>query len=194
MNKNKILKQKQYYEGYNRFVVYDIQIPSLKPQKKAIDLYNREVMHCKDSVLVLLYIPKADSFIFCQQFRPGVFFNGTDENPYLLECVAGSVDKSIKREEIALQEVWEEAGLKVSSIELIIEAFVSPGITTEKTFIYYAAVDQLPPSQFGGIEQSGEDILLHVIERKKVYQMMDNMELKDVKTLLALNWFRRMFG
>ncbi|QBR84180.1 NUDIX domain-containing protein [Legionella israelensis] len=194
MKKGRILEATQYYEGFNQFSVYNIEAPSLNPQKNYIHLNKREILHCSDSVIVLIYASEIDSFVFCQQFRSGIFFNPSEDDPFPLECVAGSIEINHSPEETAYQEVREEAGLEVGHLREIMVAYTSPGIITEKTHIFYATVKEVPQSQLGGLESEGEEILTHVIKREDVYQMMDNMKINDVKTLLALNWFRREFG
>ncbi|KTD21441.1 NUDIX domain-containing protein [Legionella israelensis] len=194
MKKGRILEATQYYEGFNQFSVYNIEAPSLNPQKNYIHLNKREILHCSDSVIVLIYASEIDSFVFCQQFRSGIFFNPSEDDPFPLECVAGSIEKNHSPEETAYQEVREEAGLEVGHLREIMVAYTSPGIITEKTHIFYVTVKEVPQSQLGGLESEGEEILTHVIKREDVYQMMDNMKINDVKTLLALNWFRREFS
>ncbi|QDP72716.1 NUDIX domain-containing protein [Legionella israelensis] len=194
MKKGRILEATQYYEGFNQFSVYNIEAPSLNPQKNYIHLNKREILHCSDSVIVLIYASEIDSFVFCQQFRSGIFFNPSEDDPFPLECVAGSIEKNHSPEETAYQEAREEAGLEVGHLREIMVAYTSPGIITEKTHIFYATAKEVPQSQLGGLESEGEEILTHVIKREDVYQMMDNMKINDVKTLLALNWFRREFS
>lgn len=189
-----IINEAHCYKGFNQFSVYDFKVPSLNPEKEFIEMNKREVLHCPDSVIVLIYSPSSDSLLFCQQFRAGVYLNKADDTPYPLECVAGSVDSNKTPEDIAREEVREEAGLEADGLELVCKAYASPGITTEKTHIFFARINDLPQRQLGGIPESGEEILTHVIKRVKVFQMMDNMEFNDVKTLLALNWFRCKAG
>lgn len=194
MKKSRVLKTTPYYNGFNRFSVYDIEAPSLNPDKDHIHLHTREILHCSDSVSVLIYAPQIDSFVFCQQFRSGIFFNPSQDDPFPLECVAGSIGENQSAEDTARQEVLEEAGLEVEHLQEVMLAYTSPGIITEKTHIFYTEIKEIPHAQLGGLESEGEEILTHVIQREKVYQMMDDMNINDVKTLLALNWFRCKFG
>lgn len=194
MKKARILEATQYYKGFNQFSVYNIEAPSLNPQNEHLYLKNREILHCSDSVIVLIYAFKIDSFVFCQQFRPGIFFNPSEDDPFPLECVAGSIEKDHSPEKTAQREVYEEAGLEVKDLRKIIEAYTSPGNITEKTHIFYARIEEVPQSQLGGLESEGEEILTHIIKRKEVYRMMDDMKINDLKTLMALNWFRFNFN
>lgn len=188
------LKEKDYYKGFNQFSVYDFKVPSFDENKEFIMMKNREVLHCHDSVMVLIYAQAIDSLIFCQQFRPGIYCHKGKDSPYPLECVAGSIDEEKRPDEIARQEALEEAGVELDELELILTAFGSPGVTTEKTHIYLGKVKGAPQSQIAGLLDHGEEILSHVITRERVFEMMDNMEFLDVKTLLALNWFRWKFA
>ena len=186
--KAKILSQEKIYKGYLQFNKYDLEIPSLDSNKESLSFKNREIVHSSDSVLILIYAPLSDSFVFCQQFREGVFFNRSQDDPFILECVAGTIEKNAKPEETARREVYEETGLKVESLKPIAIAYKSPGILTEKMYSYYAEIEGKPESGFYGIED--EEILTQIIERKTVYQLMDEMKINDSATLVALNWFR----
>lgn len=95
---------------------------------------------------------------------------------------------------MAKQEAMEEANIQLKNIQLICTAYVSPGATTEKTWIYYAEASETPEPFHGGIKEESEDILTQIIPRKKVFEMMDEGAINDLKTLMALNWYWRKFN
>lgn len=120
------------------------------------------------------------------------FFNAGDDDPFILECVSGTIDEGKKPEETAKEEVFEEAGLTIDTVKLIACIYKSPGLTTEKTYIYYAEVDGTPESGLHGVND--EEILTHIIPRKKVFELLDELKIMDGATLVALNWFRAVRG
>jgi len=192
MSEIKIKKHSEIYRGYNLYSKYNIEVPSFKTNQDYIALNNREILETTDAVHILIYSKAIDSFVFCQQFRCGAFLNNQNEDPFLLECIAGAIDPGDTPVQSAIKEVKEEAGLTIDTLTMIIEGFSSPGVMTEKAYIFFATVVEKPTSIIGGLECESEEILTHVIDRKTTYQMMDQNQFKDCKTLLALYWFRNV--
>ncbi len=190
MSDIKTLKQNILYQGYNQYTICDFKIPSYKETPGFIILSNREVLKTKNAIHVLIYSKEIDSFVFCQQFRSGAFLNDQSKDPFLIECIAGTIEPDETPEESAIKEVKEEAGLTVDKLDFIFTGYSSPGIMTEKSYLYCATVIETPTPIIGGLASEGEDILTHVISRKSAYQMMDSNGFADCKTMLALTWFR----
>ena len=186
----KVLAKKILYEGFNNVYACELEVPSLDPKKNYNRSFKREVIQCSDAVFVLIYAPCCDSFVFCQEFRAGVFFNKNDDDPFIFECVAGMIDRDHLPEEIARAEVYEEAGLTAGKLQLIAKAYSSPGRMTEKVYFFYTEVAGTPQSGLFGLETENEDIATHIIKRTDAYKMMDELKIMDSMTLLALNWFR----
>ncbi|STX28953.1 NUDIX hydrolase [Legionella beliardensis] len=188
MNKKvKIINQQTLHDGYLKISKLSLKVPSLSSQKDYIAINDREVINTNDSVSVLLYVPAKDSFILCQQFRVGVFLNKIEDDCFTLECVAGNIDKAECPKKAAYREVKEETGIEIKDIQLIATVYKSPGLLTEKNYLFYAEVNELPSCKLHGVDD--EEIMTHVIKREKVYQLMDGMQLIDAATVLALNWF-----
>ena len=193
MNKKIKIKIKEaIYKGFLQLYKYDLEIPSFDEKKDPIASKKREILQTFDSILVLIYAPEMDSFVLCREFRPGVFFNPSQDDPYLLECVSGTIDAKKNAEETAKNEVYEETGLTVDTVKLIACAYKSPGIMTEKTYLYYTEVKGFPKSGLHGV--GDEEIMTQIIPRKRVYELMDEMKIVDGATLIALNWFRANEG
>lgn len=188
IKKTKTLTKKELHKGYLSLYQYDLEVPSLTPDEHPILLTERKIVLTHDSVLILIYVPTLNSFVFCQQFRLGVFVNAAGDNPFILECVAGTIDKNEHPEETARREVFEETGMRVKTLKPIAMAYKSPGIISEKMHLFYAEIDTKPTKGIYGVED--EEILTHIITREKVYALMDEMKINDIATLLALNWFR----
>lgn len=193
MTEIKTLSHNIVFQGYNQYTVCDFQIPSYKTNKTQLILKNQELLKTRDVVHVLIYDREIDSFVLCQQFRAGPFVNDQSQDPFLLECIAGTIEPGETAEETAIKEVKEEAGLTVDTLTFLCSGFTSPGIMTEKAYLYSATVTETPSSIIGGLEIEDEEILTHVINRKKAYQLMDENRFSDCKTLLALSWFRFLY-
>ncbi|MGM0421858.1 MAG: NUDIX domain-containing protein [Pseudomonadota bacterium] len=185
----RILNEKILSSGFNLLKEYDLEVPSLKENIEYAAPMNREVVHTQDSVVVLLYAPDQDGFLFCEQFRTGPYFNGED-NPFILEAPAGMIDYGLSPEETAIKEVEEETGITLKDIHQIAAVYSSSGRITEKCFIYYAEIPGNPATGLFGIAHEGEEIKTHCLPRKEVYSLLDSHKLYHAQTVLALNWFK----
>ncbi|WP_207385245.1 NUDIX domain-containing protein [Legionella lansingensis] len=186
--KAKCVSQVKLHEGYLRLANYEFEIPSFHLPQKNLHISNREIVHSSDSILVLIYAPASDSFILCQEFRPGVFLNESQDDPFILECVSGTIEKNTNPRDTAIKEVYEETGLKVEALKLIAIVYKSPGLMTEKCYLYYTEVKGIPAVGLHGVDS--EEIKTHCLKREKVYQLMDEIKIMDSASLIALNWFR----
>ena len=74
---------------------------------------NREVFVRHDAVCVLPYDPQRDEVVLIEQFRVGAM--GKTASPWLVELVAGLIDKDEQPEQVARREAQEEAGLDISA-------------------------------------------------------------------------------
>ena len=72
----------------------------------------RERVARKNAVAVLPYDPVRDEVVLVEQFRVGALKN--DDNPWLIEIIAGLVEDGEEYEEVAIREAIEEANCKVS--------------------------------------------------------------------------------
>lgn len=185
-----IISEKTLYSGFNILKEYDIKVRSLKDQSISLPPMNREVLHCTDSIAVLIYVKSADSFLLCQQFRTGVFFNAEERDPYILEIPAGMVDPGYTPEQTAIKEVEEETGVKIDSVECFSLSYASTGRITEKTWFYYAELDEAPETGIFGNEEESEDIKTHLISRTKAYEMLAKLDIVHAPTISALYWYK----
>lgn len=188
MLKAKITNHKIIHRGYVELDQYDLAVPSLKHECRSVSMNQREILSVADSVLVLLYAPKLDVVVLCQQFRPGVFLHGEADDPFLYECVAGTIEKNSSPVETAIKETYEETGLEISQLKLIAKVYKSPGLMTEKTYLYYAEVAGAPEPGIHGV--GDEQIQTHLVSPKQLDEMVDEMKIMDAASLLAIHWFK----
>lgn len=189
-NTIKQIGKETLYKGYLQLYKYDLEIPILSSAQKSIQLTGREIVGSRDSVLVLIYAPLLDSFVLGKEFRLGVFCNANKDEPFILECVSGTIEINSSPEETAYREAYEETGLKIANLELLTAVYKSPGLITEKTYIYYAECPGIPEEGIHGLQDEHEEILSQIVPREEVYALMDAMKIIDAATLIALMWFR----
>lgn len=145
---------------------------------------NREVYDRGNGATVLLYNRERKTVILTRQFRFPVFINGHDG--YLIETAAGLLDNMDPESRIKA-EAEEETGYRVSQVQKVFEAFMSPGSVTEKLYFYiaeYAAADRATAG--GGIEAEGEDIEVLELTLVEALAAVDSGQIVDGKTIMLL--------
>jgi len=159
-----------------------------------MELYNGEmsdqIVRLKldrgDSVAALIHDVHDDVLIMVEQFRYPAYENGQG---WLTEIVAGTVDDGDTPMESMRREIWEEAGFRVSALRHIGTYYMSPGGSSERIHLYYAAVDQSEGEGEGGGKLSeGEDILVKTVAVDEALAELARGEIVDAKTAITLQW------
>ncbi len=117
---------------------------------------SREAYDRGNGAVILLYNRHQQSVVLIRQFRFPVWINGHDG--FLIEAAAGLLDNASPEERI-IAEAEEETGFRVTRIEPVFTAFMSPGSVTEKLYFFiaeYSADDRRGDG--GGLAAEGEDI------------------------------------
>ena len=152
------------------------------------ELIDREMFVRGNVAAVLAYDPGSDSIALVEQFRIGAM--NQPGNPWLLEVIAGMIEKGEEPEEVAIRESKEEAGLKLTDVQLIRRYLASPGCTPEEVFIYYAETDLSQVQGVHGLEAEGEDIQVHVVSADDAIKMLEDGRIKNSISIIALQWFQ----
>lgn len=105
----------------------------------------------------------------------------------LLEIPAGKLNQGEDPKETAIRELEEEGGIKADKMELLVEVYPSPGYTNEIIRIYRA---QGLTSTHAHLDED-EFLTAEWIDIEKLREMIKNGEIKDAKTLIALNYVIR---
>jgi nudix-type nucleoside diphosphatase (YffH/AdpP family) len=145
---------------------------------------NREVYDRGNGATILLYNRDQKTVILTRQFRFPVFINGHESN--LIEAAAGLLDNMDPESRIKA-ETEEETGFKVSSVQKIFEAYMSPGSVTEKLYFYLA--EYHPHDQTGtggGLKLEGEDIDVLEITLEEALRHIETGQIVDGKTIMLL--------
>ena len=147
---------------------------------------SRELFVRHDAVCVLPYDPQRDEVVLIEQFRVGAL--GKAQTPWLIELVAGLIDKDEQPEEVAHREGEEEAGLTFSSLWPITRYFPSPGGSTEFVHLYLGRCDSSNAGGLHGLEEEAEDIRVTVWACEDALQAVRDGRISNAASIIALQW------
>lgn len=146
----------------------------------------REVFERGDAVGVLPYNPVDDSVVLIEQFRPGAMRG--DQSPWMLELIAGVVEPGEDDEDVVHREAMEEAGCEVSELVPVATMLPSAGACSEQVRLFCGRVSSAAIGGIHGLEDEGEDILVHSVPRADAMQLLADDRIPNGHTLIALQW------
>lgn len=146
----------------------------------------RELFVRHDAVCVLPYDPQRDAVVLIEQFRVGALDKSS--NPWLLELVAGLIDKDEQPEEVARREAEEEAGLRLESLWPISQYYPSPGGSDERVHLYIGRCDSSGAGGVHGLAEEGEDIRVHVWPMEDALAAVRDGRIDNAASIIALQW------
>jgi len=147
----------------------------------------REIFERGDAVVLLPYNPVTDEVVIIEQFRLGAIRGDT---PWQLEFIAGMFKEDENPIDVAIREAEEEANLIVKHEDIIeiTRFFPSPGGTSECIYMFAAKVDTANVGGVYGLEEEGEDILVHVMARKEAMNLLAQGKISNASTIIGLQW------
>ena len=144
----------------------DAQLPDGKP-------CIREIIEHSGGACVL-YV-KEEKVLLVKQYRYAY-----GESIY--EIPAGKLEIGEDPKLAAARELEEEAGVRASDLQLLYVMYPTPGYTNEKIYIYQAFNGEAVSAHL----DEGEFLDVEYVPLDKVKQMLKNGEIKDGKTIIAL--------
>jgi len=145
----------------------------------------REHLERGNAVAVLLYDPACDEVLLIEQFRIGAAVR--DDNPWLIEVVAGMIDNGEEAENAARREAVEEAGYAPNTMTYLGKYYSTPGGSSEHITLYLGYIDKLHPvGKGGGIASEHEDIRCFWLTRKEAMQWVANGKINSGAPMLSL--------
>lgn len=149
----------------------------------------REVFDRGNGATILLYNKEQKTVILTRQFRLPSFING-NKSGLLIEACAGMLEKENPEEGIK-REALEETGYKVTAVQKIFEAYMSPGAVTENLHFFVAEYSEsMKALEGGGNENEQEDIEVLEINIHKAMEMIKSGEIRDAKTIMLLQYIK----
>ena len=184
-----ILGEQTLYEGF--FTLKRIQFKHKLFAGGESVVVTRELLIKGAASAVIAYDPKEDSVILVEQVRIGAAYHPeSHHSPWLLELIAGMVEKGEKPEEVALRESEEEAGIQVKNLTHCLSVWDSPGGTVERIHLFVGEVDSSQAKGIHGLAEENEDIRVHVVKREQAYQWMCEGKIDNGITVIGLQWLQ----
>lgn len=144
----------------------------------------REAYDRGNGAVILLYNKARQTVVLTRQFRFPVYITG--HHGMLIEAAAGLLD-NLSPEERIKAEAQEETGFRVTHIEKVFEAYMSPGSVTEKLFFFIAEYAEPDRSgNGGGVAEEGEDIEVLEWPFSRALEAISTGEIQDGKTIMLL--------
>ena len=133
-------------------VTYEYQNAKGEWESHAREAYDRG-----NGATILLYNQAHKTIILTRQFRLPSYVNGNDTG-MLIEACAGLLDQN-NPEDCIRKETEEETGYKISKVEKVFEAYMSPVSVTEILYFFVAEYDKsMKVSEGGGLAEEQENI------------------------------------
>ncbi|MCB2136465.1 MAG: NUDIX domain-containing protein, partial [Rhodobacteraceae bacterium] len=184
-----VAKFAQVYANYFSVEEYDLQFRRFDGSMSTV--VNRAIFLSGDAAVVLPYDPRRDRVLVIEQFRMGPFARG-DNNPWLIEAVAGRVDGGETPEEAARREAMEEAGLELFDLIPAKHYYPSPAAMGEYLYTYVGLTD-LPDDAagIGGLPGEAEDIRAHILPFERLMSLVESGEIDNAPLILLAYWLDR---
>jgi GDP-mannose pyrophosphatase NudK len=177
-NIKKILLSNNWYT-LNK-VIFDYRMGNGEWVEQAREAYDRG-----NGATVLLYNKIKQTVILVSQFRMPTYLNG-NATGMMIETCAGLLDGD-DPETCVIKEAEEESGFRVSHVEKVFEAYMSPGAVTEILYFYVAEYnDDDKIGEGGGLISEQEDILVMEVDFNEALNMIVTGQIKDAKTIMLL--------
>ncbi|WP_296126698.1 NUDIX hydrolase [uncultured Anaerococcus sp.] len=170
-------EQKFYEKTIKSDTIYDGKI--LKLRVETVELENkryskREIVDHQKGVGIIAFDGE-DKIWMVKQYRKAI-------DKITLEIPAGLVDPGEMPIETAKRELQEEVGYFPETISYLFDMHASPGFTNDK-LSFFLAKDLVKSSLD---QDEDENVEALSIEIKELYKMVENGEITDAKTIIAI--------
>lgn len=143
--------------------------------KKGDELYPYSYIQAKDSVCILPFC--VNEVVLIRQYRHTL-------KSWEWELPGGGIDPGLSAELSAAKELHEETGFEAISMKSLGFFFPSPGITTEKCWLYYAECRKIGEPQVEALE----NIQVKLVPYLQFEKMISNCTFKHGMGIVA--WVR----
>ena len=146
----------------------------------------RERLVSADVAAVLPYDPVRDEVVLIEQFRIGALERGP--GAWLLEIVAGRIERGDAAADVARRECVEETGCAVERLVPIGSFFTSPHRSNEVTHLFCGIVDAAAARAHAGLAAEGEDIRVRRLHADGALALLREGAIDSAWPLIGLQW------
>jgi ADP-ribose pyrophosphatase len=183
----RILQKEIVYQGHFQLEQWKVKFRLFSGGWSATQI--REVFERGEAIGILLFDTNSNQLVLIEQFRVGIADKA--KNPWLIEIVAGVINKGESLEQVARRETQEETGLEITNLFPICQYWVSPGGSSERIYLFCGQVDAELAKGIHGVAEEGEDIRLHVLSLKVAYNLLNQGKFNNASTIIALQWLQQ---
>ena len=170
----------------NWYLLRKVSFARMRPDGSLL-FQTREAYDRGNGAVILLYNRAGGTVILTRQFRLPTYING-NETGMLIEACAGLLEKE-NAEETIKRETEEETGYQLSTVQKVMEAYMSPGSVTEILYFFVAEYSSnMKVSKGGGLAEEEEDIEVLELSFGKAVEMIKTGEIRDGKTIMLLQY------
>ncbi|MGX5202741.1 NUDIX domain-containing protein [Aliikangiella sp. IMCC44632] len=181
-----LVKKESMYAGYFQLNRYSYQIELYQGGWSPV--FQREVFERGHAAAALLIDQANEKVVLVEQFRPGAV--GFNQNPWLIELVAGIIETDETPEEVIRRESVEEAGCEVKRLKPLYQYLVTPGGSTESVCLFLAEVDATNLVEVAGLEFENENIRVLSYSIAEALALLESGQVNNGMTLIALQWLQ----
>ncbi len=182
------IKKTTLYKGF--FQLDEVKYRFAKYSGGVSKSVTRELFTRGDAVVVFLYDSKNKKIVLIEQCRTGAidFFQENNQQAWLLEPVAGMIDKGESKIEACAREAEEEAAVTDASFEHIYSYYPSPAACEEVLHLYGSDIDYAALPKYAGLESEDEDIHIVILDYAEAKEKLFAGEFNVASTIIALQW------
>jgi GDP-mannose pyrophosphatase NudK len=180
----KITEKKVLSDNWYKLYKYTYDITDDKGETHE---QKREAYDRGNGAVILLYNRNRKTVILTRQFRLPTFVNGNTDG-MMIEACAGLLDED-NPEDCIRRETEEETGYRISHIQKVYEAYMSPGSVTEILYFFIGEfAKEQKVNEGGGVKHEQENIEVLELDFNKACDMIDSGEIRDAKTIILLQY------
>lgn len=183
-----IIRRDTVYQGF--FTMQKIQFRHKLFNGGMSEIVTRELLNKGQAVVVIAYDPNRDKVVMVEQVRIGAYIPNGTGSPWLLEMIAGMVEKDENPEQVAIREAKEEAGIELEHLDYLFSVWDSPGGVSERIHFFVAKVDATKAKGIHGLKNENEDIRVQVLDRNTAYQGIASGHIDNSLAVMGLQWLQ----
>ena len=150
----------------------------------------REFIHTRNAVAVLPICPSEQKILIARQFRmPVMHDTGDYQRAWIYEAIAGVISDGEDPIDCGVRETLEESSVVVlpERMKLVADYYVSPGVSSERHYVFTCEVDAAEPSEpSGGLEEEHEALKPAWLTFDEIRALRSGGRIEDGKTIMAL--------